>query len=86
MRKMWTMLLPQFMRKMYVTKNIADCDWVKIIYHKMGGHVSLIPQDCCRMNGVACFDGHVVHITWVFQGLNGYIPPEIGNLVNLRWL
>ena len=75
MREMWTMLLPKM-----------SCDWVRIIYQKMGGHVSLIPQDCCRMNGVACFDGHVVGITWSYRGLNGNIPPEIGNLLYLKHL
>jgi len=69
-----------------LAKSIADCYWVNIIYQKMGGDVSMIRQHCCRMAGVVCHDGHVIHIRWAYQGLNGYIPPEIGNLVHLRWL
>ena len=65
---------------------VSDCDLVRIICQKMGGHVSKIPQDCCLMNGVTCHDGHVIELRWGYQGLNGYIPPEIGNLVNLRRL
>jgi hypothetical protein len=63
-----------------------DCDWVKIIYQKMGGHYSMIPQDCCRMLGVACLDGKVIEIRWGYNNLNGCIPPEIGHLINLQLL
>ena len=82
--EMFALIILLVLTKCIVAKH--DCDWVKIIYQKMGGHVSLIPQDCCRMIGVACHDGHVVHITWDFHGLNGYIPPEIGNLLYLKHL
>ena len=82
-------IITQFMLWLLITKCIVanhDCDWVRIIYQKMGGRVSNIPQDCCKMFGVACLDGHVLQITWGYQGLNGHIPPEIGNLVHLKWL
>ena len=72
-----------------VTKCIVaagECDGLKIIYQKMGGDVSIIPQNCSRMLGVACHDGHVIGINWSNNNLNGTIPPEIGHLVNLRWL
>ena len=65
---------------------IHDCDWVRIIYQKMGGNVSLIPQNCCRMARITCLYGKVIAIRWSYQGLNGKIPPEIGNLVNLKYL
>jgi len=52
----------------------------------MGGNVSLNPQNCCKMNGVACLDGKVIGIHWINQNLKGPIPPEIGNLVNLQRL
>ena len=65
---------------------IADCNWVRIVYQKMGGDVSLIPQDCCRMNGVACHDGHVIAINWSNKKLNGTISPDIGNLLKLETL
>ncbi len=65
---------------------VSDCDWVKIIHQKMGGNVSLNPQNCCKMNGVACLDGNVIAIYWINQNLKGLIPPEIGNLVKLQRL
>jgi hypothetical protein len=64
----------------------TDCDWLVIIYYKMGGNINSVPQDCCRMHGVECNDGHVTGIYWEDQGLKGSIPKELGNLVNLRWL
>ena len=82
---MWT-IIPQFMKYPWLSEYIADCDWVNVIYRKMGGHVSMIPQDCCRMLGVACHDGHVIAINWSYHKLNGYIPPDIVHLISLRWL
>jgi hypothetical protein len=38
------------------------------------------------MKGVSCLDGHVIQLRWRYHNLNGYIPPEIGKLVNLKWL
>jgi hypothetical protein len=67
----------------------TECDWVRIIYRKLGGNAQHIPEDCCRMRGVECADGHVVQIDWspwYRQGLKGSIPPEFGNLVNLQKL
>jgi hypothetical protein len=65
----------------------TDCDWLRIIYSKMGGDVQKIPQNCCRMDGVECTeDGYVTAIDWNHQGLSGSIPKELGNLVYLEWL
>jgi hypothetical protein len=83
--EMWTMI-SQFMKWSWFNKCIADCDWVKIIYKKMGGDVSMIPQNCCRMNGVKCYDGLVIGINWSNKNLNGTISPDIGNLENLNRL
>ena len=63
-----------------------DCDWVKIIYEKMGRDISMTPQDCCKIFGVSCHDDRVIQIRWGYHNLNGHIPPEIGNLVHLKWL
>ena len=85
---MWT-IITHCMLWLLFTKCIVaenDCDSVKIIYQKMGGDVSKIPQNCCRMLGVICHDGQVSYIRWGYHNLKGYIPPEIGNLVHLRWL
>jgi len=82
-------IIQKCMLWLLITKCIvafSDCDWVKIIYGKMGGNVSLIPQDCCLMARITCHDGHVIRIRWGYQGLNGYISPEIGNLLNLESL
>ena len=83
-QEMFSLILLLLFTKFIVA--VSDCDWVKIIYQKMGGDVSRIPQNCCRMAGVTCHDGHVIELRWGYQGLNGYIPPEIGHLINLRWL
>ena len=61
-----------------------DCHWVRVIYGKMGGDVSDILEDCCRMEGVICEQGRVTDLFWFDQGLAGFIPAEIGNLVNLQ--
>jgi hypothetical protein len=82
--EMFTLIILLLFTKCIVA--VRDCDWVNIIYGKMGGDVSLLPQDCCLLKGVTCLDGHVIRIRWGYQGLNGYIPPEIGNLVHLKWL
>ena len=64
-----------------------DCHWLGIIYEKMGGDVSQIPQDCCEMDGVQCTqDGSVTSISWNGKGLTGSISQEIGNLVHLQEL
>jgi hypothetical protein len=83
-------MLTQFLSKLFPFLLIPaqpDCDWVQIIYSKMGGNVNSIPRDCCRMDGVRCnSDGHVTELIWVYQDLTGFIPPEIGNLANLQKL
>ena len=64
----------------------TECDWVRIIYRKMGGS-ALISLECCKMHGVICNDdGRVTGINWSHHGLTGDIPPEIGKLVNLEEL
>ena len=82
--EMFALIILLLLTKCIVAKH--DCDWVKIIYQKMGGDVSMIPQNCCRMLGVACHDGHVVGIYWSNKNLNGIISSVIGNLVNLESL
>jgi hypothetical protein len=64
----------------------TDCDWLVIIYSKMGGDVNSVPRDCCVINGVECTDGYVTGIFLDRQGLTGSLPEELGNLVNLEWL
>ena len=63
-----------------------DCHWVRVIYRKMGGDVSKIPNDCCRMEGVICEGDRVAGLFWAWKSMKGIIPPEIGNLVNLKRL
>jgi hypothetical protein len=63
----------------------TECDWLRIVYEKMGGDARTIPQDCCQMDGVFCnSDGHIVNILWPSYGLTGFIPQEIGMLTNLE--
>jgi hypothetical protein len=79
--------MSQFLSKLFPYLSISaqpDCNWVRIIYEKMGGNVNIIPRDCCQMDGVTCADGHVTELIWVHQDLTGFIPPEIGNLANLQ--
>ena len=87
--KMWT-IITHCMLWLLVTECIVakhDCDWVKIIYQKMDGDISLNRQEnCCKMLGVRCDYGQVIGIHWGYQDLSGYIPPEIGNLINLEML
>ena len=85
-RKMMTQLLlwPLLTQCILATN---DCHWLRIIYGKMGGDVSEIPDDCCEMEGVRCNrEGQVVIINWSNKDLEGFIPSEIGNLVNLKSL
>ena len=80
-------MIPRFLLKLLFGEEIsAQCDWVRIIYEKMGGDVNSIPENCCQMDGVSCKDGHVKGILWIEQGLTGSIPQEIGNLVDLQQL
>ena len=81
-------MLLRFLLKLLFGEEIsAQCDWVRIIYEKMGGDVNSIPENCCQMDGVECSqDGHITGINWNQQGLTGSIPQEIGNLVNLKKL
>jgi hypothetical protein len=53
----------------------------------MGGSASLIPKDCCEMDGVKCDDhDHITKINWSGHTLRGTIPPEIGILTYLKEL
>jgi hypothetical protein len=44
------------------------------------------PTACCTMAGVTCNGPSVTDINWSSELLSGPIPPEIGNLVNLKRL
>jgi hypothetical protein len=90
-------MIPQFLLWLLFTQCIlaqtapdiaaqTDCDWVRIIYEKMGGNVRRVPEDCCIMYGVTCTDGMVTSVVWSSQGLTGSIPEELRNLVNLHKL
>jgi hypothetical protein len=90
-------MIPHFLLKFLFNEDIlsqagqsisamTDCDWVRIIYQKMGGNVKLIPKDCCSMNEIRCINGYVTDINWNNQLLTGFIPSELGNLVNLQKL
>ena len=82
-------MIPQLMLWLLFNQCIlakTDCDWLVIIYSKMGGDVNSVPRDCCRMDGVRCTDGDVTSISWAGYGLKGSIPPEVGHLVNLEVL
>jgi Leucine-rich repeat (LRR) protein len=57
-------------------------DWGR--YGPLGGW--LITATPCRWYGVACEDSHVSELTLVRENLTGPIPPELGNLTNLRVL
>jgi hypothetical protein len=61
----------------------TECDWVRIIYEKMGGNVLHIPEDCCTMIGIHCAFGRIARIDWSNEELTGTIPPELGNLIVL---
>jgi hypothetical protein len=80
-------MLPKILLFLFYTLSISamtDCDWVRIIYQKMGGDVRRIPKDCCKKNGVICAEGHVTGLYWSKQSLVGSIPRELVELVNLE--
>jgi hypothetical protein len=83
-------MIPQLMLWLLFNQCIlaeTDCNWLVIIYYKMGGDVNSVPQDCCEIDGVECSDeGDVTAIDWNHQGLKGSLPQELGNLVYLEWL
>ena len=82
-------MISQFLLQLLLTQCIlaqTDCDWVRIIYQKLGGNVSRILEDCCIMYDVTCTDGMVTEIYWSDQGLTGSIPEELSNLENLELL
>jgi hypothetical protein len=53
----------------------SDCDWLKKFFPSMGGDVSIIPEDCCTMNGVLCWNGLIRYMNLAKLGLT--IPPGI---------
>jgi hypothetical protein len=82
-------MIPQLMLWLLFNQCIlaeTDCDWLRLIYYKMGGDVNSVPRDCCRMDGVRCTDGYVKNLFLDSRGLTGSLPEELGNLVNLEWL
>lgn len=90
-------MIPQFLLKLLFGQDIlsqtgpgiavrTECDWLRIVYQKMGGNVLDIPRDCCKMYGVRCRNGDVTSINWINQALTGSIPSEIRHLVNLQSL
>jgi hypothetical protein len=84
-------MIPKFLFLLCFSKCIlakTDCYWLRIIYLKMGGRPRRIPEDqqCCRMDGVTCTDGHITRIYWFYHYLTGSLPAELGKLVNLQEL
>lgn len=64
----------------------TDCDWIKIIYKKLGSDISNV-DDCCSLDHITCDEeSRVITIIWDSTDLTGYLPPEIGNFVNLKHL
>jgi hypothetical protein len=51
--------------------------------HNSGWETS---DDICGWYGVACANKHVTRLDLSYTRLTGPIPPELGNLTNLRWL
>jgi hypothetical protein len=82
-------MIPQFLVWLFSIQESTpqtDCDWLRIIYQKMGGNVKWIPRNCCRMVGVECTDDHVTRIHWCYDYFSGSIPLEIGMLTDLKYL
>lgn len=46
----------------------------------------LVDQTPCSWYGVICQQGHVVELQLYYNQLTGFLPPEIGNLTNLKSL
>ena len=46
----------------------------------------LVDSDPCNWYGVTCMGGHVTNLDLSGNGLNGTLPPELGNLIQLTWL
>ncbi len=64
----------------------TDCDWVIMIYQQMGADISNI-NDCCSMDHIVCDEEfRVTQIVWDSTDLTGFLPTEIGNLINLKTL
>ncbi len=77
-----------------------QCCWVKRSWELMGKTTSVSSTNataCCNylgsttqssgIPGVTCgFNGYPIEINWNSQGLQGQIPPEMGNLKPLRRL
>lgn len=63
-----------------------ECAQVISIWLTAGGSPDAVLDDCCQMIGVGCFGSKVDSIFWDDKGLSGIIPPEIGDLINIRYL
>ena len=82
-RVMWMLMI---MMMLQTIQCITDCETVVAIYKAMGGKEFDVDRPC-GIQGVTIDDhGRVVEIYWNFKGLQGSIPPEIGDLRHLRFL
>eukprot|EP00833_Pecoramyces_ruminatium_P004153 jgi/Orpsp1_1/1178185/evm.model.c7180000064356.1 len=43
-------------------------------------------NNCCLEKGITCENGYIIKIEVAYHGLNGTIPPELGNLSKLEYL
>lgn len=72
---------------------LSECEALAVLYETTDGknwddHTGWKQNNtpCDYWNGVSCVDGHVQKLDLAANGLNGTIPPEIGNLTNLQYL
>jgi len=70
-----------------------ECQALVALYNSTGGTTSIAmttwlqPDSLpCSWSGITCADGHVTEIQLLRAGLNGVIPPELGNLTSLQTL
>ena len=73
--------------------DLAECQALVAIYNSTDGDNWANTDDWlatdtspCDWYGVDCDNGHVTELNFVFNGLKGDIPSEIGNLTNLTIL
>jgi hypothetical protein len=81
--------------KAVCTSSSPECCWIIRSWQKMGKITSASSTDataCCYyltsgIPGIKCnSDGIVTEIRWYAQSLQGQIPAELSNLVNLQRL
>ena len=66
-----------------------ECPFVINAWNQMKNPTPALADgsNCCNIKGVFCvLNVGVTKILWHNQGLSGEIPPELGNLVNLKEL